>query len=217
MADALITAKNAGLIACRFCHTLTKVPPGNNPEAAPLVCPVCGSALHSRIPHSIEKTIALLLASVILYIPANTLPVMSMVYLGQNEASTIMSGVIDLAEEGLWPLAVIVFVASIFVPVMKLLTLTTLLLSVTFKSRWRPLDRTRIYRVTELVGRWSMVDIYVIALLVALVQFGNIATVHAGVGSLSFAAVVILTMFAAHTFDPRLIWDVMEHTHDRTE
>lgn len=157
-----------------------------------------------------QKTTALLIAAALLYIPANTLPVMSMVYLGAPQADTIMSGVFDLIEEGFWPLALIVFVASIIVPLLKLLMLSVLVASVALKSRWRPRDRTRIYRLTELIGRWSMVDIYVIAILVALVQFGNLATVHAGVGSMSFAAVVILTMFAANTFDPRLIWDAME-------
>ncbi len=218
MHDTLLTAKNAGLIACRYCHTLTRPPGRVSPsQRNRLNCPGCGSHIESRIPHSIEKTVALLIAAAVLYIPANTLPVMSMVYLGQSQADTIISGVFDLAEEGLWPLALIVFVASIFVPILKLTTLSILVFSVIMKSRWRPLDRTRIYRVTEFVGRWSMVDIYVIAILVALVQFGNLATVYAGAGSISFAAVVILTMFAANTFDPRLIWDVMEHPHDRTQ
>ncbi|MDO6460097.1 paraquat-inducible protein A [Granulosicoccaceae sp. 1_MG-2023] len=202
----MISARNAGLLACAHCHTLVRRPATEDA----LRCPTCGSRIHSRIPNSIQKTTALLIASLLLYIPANTLPVMSMMYLGAPEADTIMSGVLDLLEEGFWPLALIVFVASIVVPLTKLLTLSLLVVSVALKSHWRPLDRTRIYRLTELVGRWSMVDIYVIAILVALVQFGNLATVHAGPGSVSFAAVVILTMFAANTFDPRLIWDAME-------
>jgi paraquat-inducible protein A len=140
-----------------------------------------------------------------------------MVYLGQTQTDTIFSGIIELAEEGFWPLALIVFIASMFVPIMKLIVLFALVLSVKYKTHWRPLDRTRIYRVAEFVGRWSMVDIFVLAILVSLVQFGNFATVHVGVGSLSFAAVVILTMFAANTFDPRLIWDVMEHPNDRNK
>jgi paraquat-inducible protein A len=202
----MISARNAGLMSCRQCHSLLKI----NTHAGITRCPTCGSRVRSRIPHSIQKTTALLIASALLYIPANTLPVMSMVYLGAPQADTILSGVIDLIEEGFWPLALIVFVASIVVPLIKLLTLSLLVASVASKSHWRPLDRTRIYRLTELIGRWSMVDIYVIAILVALVQFGNLASVHAGAGSMSFAAVVILTMFAANTFDPRLIWDAME-------
>ncbi len=214
MSDALVTARNAGLIACRYCHTLSRPPKGQSIDnVKKIVCPTCGSKISSRISHSIDKTAALLFAAILLYIPANTLPVMSMIYLGQFQADTIMSGVIDLIDEGLWPIAAIVFIASIFVPIMKLIILSALVLTVRFKSRWRPLDRTRAYRLTELVGRWSMVDIYVIAVLIALVQFGNLATVYAGFGAISFAAVVILTIFAANTFDPRLIWDVMEHPH----
>jgi paraquat-inducible protein A len=205
-----VSAKQAGLIACRYCHALLRAPSGASPNDTSLICPTCGSHVHSRIPHSLQKTTALLIASAILYVPANTLPVMSLTYLGQYQADTIISGVFDLADEGLWSLAVIVFVASIVVPLLKLTVLSALLVSVTLKSRWRPVDRTRLYRITEFVGRWSMVDIYVIAILVALVQFGQLATIYAGVASLSFAAVVILTMFAAQTFDPRLIWDVME-------
>lgn len=212
MAKTLLTAKNAGLISCRYCHTLTKPVDKrailNNTR---LICPTCGSKIYSRTPRSLSTTLSLLFAAAILYIPANALPVMGMVYLGQGHVDTIMSGVVSLAKEGLWPLAVIVFVASIVVPILKLATLFLLVGSVYFKSRWRPLDRTRLYRVAEFIGRWSMVDIYVIAILAALVQFGNIATVYAGIGSLSFAAVIVLTMFAAHSFDPRLIWDIMEH------
>lgn len=202
----MISARNAGLVSCRQCHSLIKLVESDKVQR----CPTCGSRVRSRIPRSLQKTTALLIASALLYIPANTLPVMSMVYLGAPQADTIMSGVFDLIEEGFWPLALIVFVASIIVPLLKLLMLSLLVASVALKSHWRPRDRTRIYRMTELIGRWSMVDIYVIAILVALVQFGNLATVHAGVGSMSFAAVVILTMFAANTFDPRLIWDAME-------
>jgi paraquat-inducible protein A len=110
----------------------------------------------------------------------------------------------------MWPLALLIFIASIFIPILKLLTLFGLLLSIHFKVQWRPKDRTVLYRITEFVGRWSMVDVFVIALLVALVQFGNTASVSPNLGALSFAAVVILTMFAAHTFDPRLIWDALD-------
>lgn len=212
MSKTLLTARNAGLISCRYCHTLTKPVDKNAIQNnIRLICPTCGSKIYSRTPRSLSTTLSLLIAAAILYIPANTLPVMGMVYLGQGHVDTIMSGVMSLAKEGLWPLAIIVFVASIVVPVLKLCTLFLLVGSVFFRSRWRALDRTRLYRVSEFIGRWSMVDIYVIGILTALVQFGNIATVYAGAGSLSFAAVIVLTMFAAHSFDPRLIWDIMEH------
>lgn len=198
-----ITAKDAGLLACRTCDLVMAIPDGNGEHH----CPRCGSEVSSRLPNSMKRTWALLIAALILYVPANTFPIMSVVWLGQGEPSTIMQGAVQLIDEGMWPLALIVFVASIFVPVLKLVVLSWLLLSIRRKSHWRMVDRTRMYRLTEFVGRWSMVDIFVIAVLSALVQFGNLAMIKPGIGSLSFAAVVILTMFAAHTFDPRLIWD----------
>jgi paraquat-inducible protein A len=210
------TAREAGLISCHFCHTLSKIPTNNpdssikNPQA---YCPCCQSTLHSRIPHSMTRTTALLLAALFLYIPANLLPIMTVVFQGAGEPDTIMQGVFHLLESGMWPLALIVFVASIVVPVLKLLVLSGLLISIRLHSHWNPVERTRLYRIMEFIGRWSMVDIFVIAILVALVQFGNTASIYPGLGALSFAAVVVLTMFAAHTFDPRLIWDNLGKKH----
>ena len=210
------TARQAGLIACHFCHTLSKRPETIESETqtqlarATIHCPCCQSSLHSRIPNSLSRTWAFLLAALILYIPANTLPIMTVVFWGEGEPDTILSGVMHLFSGGMWPLALLIFIASVFIPILKLMTLFGLLISVHLKARWRPKDRTVIYRITEFVGRWSMVDIFVIALLVALVQFGNTASVTPNLGALSFATVVILTMFAAHSFDPRLIWDAMD-------
>lgn len=138
------------------------------------------------------------------------MPIMTTVSYGSTRSDTIISGVIYLAQSGFWPLALIVFVASVFVPIMKLAIFSGLLLSIQRRSRWRPVDRTRLYRITEVVGRWSMVDIYVVTILVALVKLGSLATVKAGAGAVFFAAVVVLTMLAASAFDPRLIWDAME-------
>lgn len=212
----MTTARQAGLIACHFCHTLSKAPAnikkGRFWQKQEIRCPCCQSVLHSRIPNSLSRTWALTIAALILYIPANTLPIMTVVYWGDGKPDTILSGVVQLLNEGMWPLALLIFIASIFIPILKLMTLIALLLSVQFKLKWRPKDRTTLYRITEFVGRWSMVDIFVIALLVALVQFGNTASVTPGIASLSFAAVIILTMFAAHIFDPRLIWDALEET-----
>ena len=228
----MTTARKAGLISCHFCHTLCKLPTSpetsNNtpsPYNDSLYCPCCRSRLYSRIPNSLGRTWALLIAAFILYIPANTLPIMTVIFWGEGQPDTILSGVTHLFAAGMWPLALVIFIASIFIPILKLLTLFGLLLSLHFKVQWRPKDRTVLYRITEFIGRWSMVDVFVIALLVALVQFGNTASVSPNLGALSFAAVVILTMFAAHTFDPRLIWDALEeetsddsktdnHTHD---
>lgn len=205
----MTTARSEGLVACDFCNTLSALPATNG---AQLRCPRCGAPIHQRIPRSIEKTWALLIAALILYIPANLLPVMTVVYFGKGDPSTIMQGVIHLIEGGMWPLALVIFVASIFVPVLKLLVLSLLLISIHVKSHWRAVDRTRLYRLTEFVGRWSMVDIFVIAILAALVQFGTLASIQPGAGAVAFGGVVVLTMLAAHSFDPRLIWDAMEQT-----
>lgn len=216
--DQAKTARQAGLISCHFCHTLSQLPSLesqnenelNNLHHTELHCPCCHSVIHSRTPKSLSRTWALLVAAIILYIPANTLPIMTVVIWGDGQPDTIMTGVVHLLDGGMWPLALLIFIASIFIPIIKLIILTGLLLSIHFKVRWKPKDRTVLYRITEFVGRWSMVDVFVIGILVTLVQFGNTANVSPGIGALSFAAVVILTMFAAHIFDPRLIWDVID-------
>ncbi len=129
---------------------------------------------------------------------------------GKEQLDTIMSGIIYFVVSGSWPLALVIFFASIVVPLLKLVLLTYLLISVQWKSQWRPKDRTRLYRIAEAVGRWSMLDIFVVTILVALVNLGSLSTIEAGPGALAFAAVVVITMFAAMSFDPRLIWDAME-------
>jgi len=182
-------------------------PPGGSWARPTPICPRCGEALHPRKPRSLERTWALVIAAAVLYVPANLYPVMSVTSLGRTQADTILSGVQYLLHHGLWPLALVVFVASVLVPLMKLAILVYLLVSVQRRSAWRPRDRTRLYRLTEAVGRWSMVDIYVVTILVALVQLGNLATIEAEAGAIYFAAVVVLTIFAAAAFDPRLIWD----------
>lgn len=199
---------SARLLQCRTCGCLSHAPPTLAPRAA-LFCPRCGGRIRLREhSNSIEVTWALLIAAMILYIPANLMPVMSVYMLGAGQPDTILSGVYHLLEAGQWPLALIVFVASIVVPLLKLCTLSFLLISIQWRSTWRQADRMRLYRITEYVGRWSMVDVFVIAILTGLVQFGNLARVDANAGSFSFAAVVVLTMFAARTLDEHLIWDV---------
>lgn len=170
-------------------------------------CDRCTSSLHHRKHNSIEATWALLASALILLIPANVYPVMTVIRFGQGEPSTILSGVLHLIESGMWGLAMIVFVASIVVPVMKLTILFFLLISVHKKSIWRPRDRTLLYRITEMVGAWSMVDIFLIGLLSSLVRLDSLSTIRPGIGAIFFAGVVVITMFAAHSFDPRLIWD----------
>jgi len=202
------TAARSGYLLCHICHMLSR------PVSAHPHCPRCGAPLHARKPDSLTRTWALTLTAYILYIPANLLPVMTVTMSGKGEPDTILSGVKELALGGMWPLALLVFFASITVPVLKLVALTYLLLSVQFKSHWRPKQRTALYRITESVGRWSMIDIFVIAILVALVKLGALATIEAGAGAVAFGGVVVITMFAAMSFDPRLIWDALENKHE---
>lgn len=202
------SAAQAGIFNCHVCHQLSQA--WHVPVHDHAVCPRCGASLHVRKPNSLARTWAFTLTAFILYIPANVFPVMTVISFGDGEADTILSGVMHLLAGGMWPLALLVFFASILVPMAKLIMLTILLLSVQFKSQQRPRDRTVLYRITEAVGRWSMIDIFMISILVALVKLDAIATIEPGAGATSFAAVVVITMFAAMSFDPRLIWDAME-------
>lgn len=202
------TAAEAGLLVCHTCGLLSRP---SAVEHHP-VCARCGAGLHERKPDSISRAWAFLIAAGVLYIPANVLPVMETGSMFGAQSDTIMSGVVYLWTSGSWPLAAIIFIASIMVPGSKLVALTILLVSAQRRSTWRPLDRTKLYRVVEFVGRWSMVDIYVAAILTALVQFKALATIKAGPGAIAFGAVVVLTMFAAESFDPRLIWDPLRRT-----
>ena len=166
--------------------------------------------MHQRKVNSIMRTWALVVAAIIFYIPANLLPITVVSSFRGTQADTIMSGVIYFIKSGMWPIALVIFTASIFVPLIKLIILTYLLVSVQRRSQWRKKDRTVLYRITEAIGRWSMVDIYVVTILVGLVKLGALVTIEAGPGAIYFAAVVVITIFAAQSFDPRLIWDVRE-------
>jgi len=198
MAHALLPCHSCGLVSRRTV------------AGSRLICPRCGVPLQARIPRSLSRTWAFLVSAMLLYVPANLLPIMHVVSFGQARSDTILSGAQYLLQLGMWPLALIVFVASVLVPVTKIVILVYLLVTVHLRIRTRPMDRLWLYRFTEFVGRWSMVDVFVVAVLVALVHMGQVAQVEAGLGALFFAAVVILTMLAAHTFDPRLIWDNAE-------
>jgi len=202
------TARQLGLLSCHDCHLLSAAPKGD--AHAHLECPRCGAPLHVRKSNSIARTWALVIAASIFYIPANLLPMTITSALGTTQADTIMSGVIYFIHSGSWEIALVIFIASVFVPLLKLLILVYLLLSVQFRSQWRPKDRTMLYRLTEAVGRWSMLDSFVVTILVALVKLGAVATIEAGPAAVYFAAVVVITMFAAESFDPRLIWDALE-------
>ncbi|AVH35587.1 paraquat-inducible protein A [Pseudomonas monteilii] len=203
-------AIDAGILVCNECHELNR----QEPDSTSQTCTRCGAIVHARRPNSIVRTWALLIAASILYIPANMLPIMTVSTLGQGSPDTIMSGVITLLKHGMVPIAAVVFIASILVPTFKLVGIGLLLYSVQRRQPLSARQRILMYRFIEFIGRWSMLDIFVIAILVAVVNFGRIASVEANLGAVAFATVVILTMLAALTFDPRLIWDNTESDDD---
>jgi paraquat-inducible protein A len=206
----LMRAIDAGILICTECHELNR----QDPQTDEQTCTRCGALVHARRPDSLMRTWALLLTSAILYIPANLLPIMTISSLGQGSPSTIMAGVIELVQHGMIPIAAVVFIASILVPTFKLVGIALLLFSVQRRQPLSARQRIIMYRFIEFIGRWSMLDIFVIAILVAVVNFGRIASVEANLGAVAFASVVILTMLAAVTFDPRLIWDNTESDDD---
>ncbi|WP_166221106.1 paraquat-inducible protein A [Pseudomonas atagonensis] len=203
-------AIDAGILICTECHELNRQEPGTDEQT----CTRCGALVHPRRPNSLARTWALLITAAIIYIPANVLPIMTVSSLGQGDPSTIMSGVIQLVQHGMIPIAAVVFIASILVPTFKLVGIALLLFSVQRRQPLSARQRIWMYRFIEFIGRWSMLDIFVIAILVAVVNFGRLASVEANLGAIAFASVVILTMLAAVTFDPRLIWDNTESDDD---
>jgi paraquat-inducible protein A len=170
-------------------------------------CPRCNATVHRRKPNSLTRTWAFLLASLICYIPANLLPVMYTNMFGAGSENTILSGIMEFWNDGSWDLALLIFIASVAVPCMKFLVLGTLLITCQRRSRWAQRERAKLYRLIEVVGYWSMLDVLVVALIAALVQFRSLSTVDPRMGILFFGLVVVLTMLAAISFDPRLIWD----------
>ena len=212
MMNQALTARNASMVPCHRCHLLSQIPPGGNRYG--MACPRCGTALHQRKPDSLPRTWALVIAAIVFYIPAMVLPISTTTTFAGAQSDTIMSGVIYFIHSGSWHIALVIFVASILVPILKLLILIFLLISVRLKSTWHPLDSTRLYRIIELIGKWSMVDIYVITIMMALIKLGGLASFDAGPAAVFFGTMVVITMFAAMSFDPRLIWDCMEENHD---
>jgi paraquat-inducible protein A len=205
-----VTAAELGLCSCHVCGLVSR----RKKSAGPAHCSRCGSSLHFRKPASVARCWAFLIAAYILYIPANLMPMMDTGTMLNYRKDTILSGVVHLWKTGSWGIAIIVFIASITIPLLKLISLTLLLISVQRHSVWRPEQRTRLYRLVELVGRWSMLDIYVVTLLAALVQIQSLAIVKAGPAAIAFGAVVVLTMLASIYFDPRLIWDPLQKERD---
>lgn len=207
MSDMTEYSKNSaaamGLANCHACGLLSSITSQH--------CPRCHAKLHFRKDYSLQRTVALIITAFILYIPANAFPIMYTSVLGSSTGNTILGGVKVFVEHGDYPVAFVIFFASVVIPIAKLLALCWLCYSVYKSDQTKPKQRTKIYRLTELIGRWSMVDVFVMAILVALVQLGNIMTITPGAAALSFSAVVIVTMLAASSFDPRLIWDAIEH------
>jgi len=197
------SALAAGLWRCRGCAAVCEPPEG----ATRARCPRCDAVVTPRKPDSIARSWAFLLAATALYLPANLMPVTTTASLSGAQSDTIFSGIVFLWDGGSWALAVIVFVASILVPVSKLLVLSWLLISVQRRDDRLLGWRLRAWRVLELIGRWSMLDVFVVAMLAALVQIENLAELRPGPGAVAFGAVVVLTMLATHGFDPRLLWD----------
>jgi paraquat-inducible protein A len=196
------TAAMLGMVPCSHCAALWKDVEAHHH------CGRCGARLHQRKPDSLNRTSALVIAACIMYFPANLLPVMiTASFPLEEQQDTIMSGIIYFWTSGSWVLAIIVFIASFLVPLFKLAVMILLLVTVQQRSNWRLLERARLYRIVELIGRWSMLDVFVVSLLTGLVQIYGFATIHAGPGIGAFGAVVVLTMFASMSFDPRLIWD----------
>jgi paraquat-inducible protein A len=200
------TGRSLGLLVCLACHATVQ-----RTKAAHLRCPRCRARLHERKPHSLALTTALVIAAAVLYVPANLLPVMTTRTFFDDEPDTIMSGVLVLLHSGSWPIAVLVFIASIVVPLLKILALAILIYSARRPSHGRSRQRSELFRMVEFIGRWSMLDVYAISLLATLVQIQSFASIIVGWGAWAFGAVVVLTLLAARTFDERLLWDAPRH------
>lgn len=210
MTQALATARRLDLVSCETCRLLAR--PANAQESG--YCPRCGEKLESRRHASIQTTWALLIAAAICYVPANALPVLSTTALGSTEDDTILGGVVFLYTSGSWPLALLVLIASIMIPLGKIISLMYLLISIQRRSFMSNRERTRLYRLVTFIGRWSMLDVFVDTFTVALVQLSPLMSVAPGPGIVFFAAVVVLTMLAAESLDPRLIWDFVPGGRD---
>ncbi len=184
------------------CHTCQKVS-----DISRAHCPRCGNALHSRKEDSLARCLAFGLAGIIAYLPANLLPIMQVTQLGVEEKSTILGGVATFWEMQAYPVAITIFIASVMIPGLKFISLALLCAAASGRLSIRPKFANSLYFLTELVGRWSMVDVFVVAILVGLIQMGNLISIEPGGAAIAFGLMVILTMISAHSFDPKLIWD----------
>lgn len=197
-------ARELGVVSCHVCGVVCDDVLDQMPAAG---CPRCGSSLHRRHPDSLRKATAYLIAALILYFPANLFPVMYTTFLGSGFASTILGGIIEFWKSGSYGIALVIFIASIAVPCVKFAILGMLLITCKRKSTWARPERTRLYRLVEMIGYWSFLDVLVVAIVSSLVEFHALSETQPRVGILFFGAVVILTMLSAMSFDARLIWD----------
>jgi len=195
-----LSARQAGLARCGACGTLDR-------RGDRVVCRLCGARVHSRVPHGLQRVWAFLLVGVLVYVPAMVLPVMLTRSLTMRSDDTIISGVLQLAGQGSYAISIIIFVASICIPAIKFAIIGGLALSLQRGWNMSERSRHRLYRLTELIGRWSMIDVFVVAVLTALIQLGTFITIAPGPGIEAFALSVIFTMLAAGSLDPRLFWD----------
>lgn len=207
MNTPLPRAIDFGLATCHTCHMVSPETHGE--------CPRCHSSLHLRKPNSIRNTLAFMVAAVLLYIPSNILPILSITELGEVYPNTIVQGIITFWKSGAYPIALVIFTASVLIPLLKIVSLSWLCAAASGKANPSPRTLSRIYWFTELLGRWSMIDVFVVGILVSIVQLGNYMTVIPGKGAVAFTGVVLLTMIAAHHFDPRLLWDRFEQAADK--
>jgi paraquat-inducible protein A len=199
-----LTAREAGLAGCRTCG---KVAP-----AGTRVCPRCGSSLAVRTPNSLQRVLAWLLVGLMCYLPANLLPMLKTRSFGRETDNTIVGGVIELLHHGAWDIALVVFVASIVIPISKFVVILYLVWSIRHHAHLAVETRIRLYEIIEFIGRWSMIDVFVVAILTALVQLGFLASINPGTAAVFFALSVAFTMLSAQALDPRLIWDSAEGT-----
>jgi len=203
VSTAAMTAMQQGLQSCEGCGLLSRPAPGAEERR----CPRCGEELHFRKPDALQRTLAFLIAAAICYLPANLLPVMTTITASGEDSDTIMQGVVLLWSPTGWPLSLIVLFASIMIPSAKILALLYLVITVRRGAIENNRQRIRLYRIVDIIGRWSMVDVFVDTFTVALIQLQPLMSVKPAPGLFFFAAVVVLTMLAVESFDPRLIWD----------
>lgn len=201
-----ITARERGLVRCSECAKLSRI--AEHGDSVGCHCPRCNAVLNYRQPRSLQLSWAYTLAATVLLVPANILPILTVISFGKGDPDTIMSGVIKLWVSDLQVVAAVVFIASIAVPVAKLVIIVMLMLAVQLKLPLSKQQCTLLYRFIHVIGRWSMLDLFMISILVTLVHMGNIANVESGPAATAFAAVVVLTLLASNSFDPRLIWDL---------